>query len=107
MNNNNQSINFFFYNNYKNNLLDISCNVQTQRGCIWVDSYNYNNNILLLGNQKNQLLEGTVATFDMSLMDILVKLNTNKKYSLDKKYYKTELIDIDTNNGIMSCYIVY
>jgi hypothetical protein len=104
---NTQQTHFFFYNNYKNNLLDISPNVRTHRGFIWVDLYNYNDNTLLLGNQKNQLLEGTVATFDMSLMDILVKLNTNKKYSLDKKYYKTELIDVDTNNGIVSCYIVY
>jgi hypothetical protein len=106
---------FFFYKNLTNVELikKINHNFTMNDGYTIIESYDSENNILVIGDKienKNTILHGKIVTFDMKLEDILEKINNieeckfvnkNSNYTLDTIFVSK------ITGGVYKSYIIY
>ena len=109
-----EKVQFFFYNNLLDiNLLNkISKNTKIIQSYILVEYYNKDNNILIINNEESfnkEILKGILVIFDISLSEILKKLNEiNEIKSKNKKMYKLDTVNINIyKDDITKAYIIY
>ena len=109
-----EKVQFFFYNNLLDiNLLNkISKNTKIIQSYILVEYYKKDNNILIINNEESfnkEILKGILVIFDISLSEILKKLNEiNEIKSKNKKMYKLDTINVNIyKDDITKAYIIY
>ena len=107
-------VQFFFYNNLLDiNLLNqISENIKIIPSYILVDSYNKENNLLIISNKESsnkQILRGILVQFDITLSEILKGMNElyQKKYN-NKQMYNLDIVDVNIYKDDKTiAYIIY
>lgn len=108
---------FFFYNKLTENKLLKKINhkfeIKDDYGYILVNKYNSDNNILEISNDSNNnnvLLYGKIVDFDMSLYQIIHKINNIEECRLKYKNTKYTVTTVDafsSNNQMYNVYIIY
>lgn len=105
---------FFFYNKLTNQELinKISSDYKIIDGSILVQDYNLSINKITIGNveNNNKVLQGKLVEFDMSLSNVIYKINLIdecKSYITDKKYIIETIQATCTNNKYYYPYIIY
>ena len=105
---------FFFYNKLTNKeLIDkISTNYKIIDGSVLVQDYNQSNNKIMVSDSKNnnKIIQGKLVEFNMSLSDIIQKINLIdecKSDEINKKYIVETIQATCTNNKIHNPYIIY
>ena len=97
---------FFFYNKLNNLELikKININFEIYDGYILIQNYDIENNILEINNKSsknNKLLYGKIVNFNMTLDDIIKKINEIDECKLDKIFTNK------TFGGMYKAYIIY
>jgi hypothetical protein len=107
-------VRFFFYNKLTNEELikKISDNFEIYDGFILMEKYDIENNILEISNKtinNNKLLHGKIVNFNMTLNDIIKKINEIKECILkNRTKYTLETIMANTTLcGSYKTYIIY
>jgi len=84
---------FFFHNKLTSKeLIDkISSNYKIIDGCIMIQDYSLIDNKIIIGNHENnnKILQGKLVEFNMSLTDVIYKINSIdecKSNDINKKY---------------------
>ena len=107
-------VQFFFYNNLLDiNLLNqISKNIKIIPSYILVDSYNKENNLLIISKKESinkQILKGILVQFDITLSEILTKIIElgQIKYK-NKQMYNLDTVDVNIyKDDTTIAYIIY
>jgi hypothetical protein len=107
-------VKFFFYNKLTNLELikKININFEIYDGYILIQNYDIENNILEISNKSsknNKLLYGKIVNFNMTLDDIIKKINEIDECKLENKtkYLLEEIFTNKTFGGIYKAYIIY
>ena len=112
---------FFFYKKLTNIELikKISTNFTINDGCIVIEKYDDENNILEISNQpinNNKVLHGKLVHFNMKLEEVIEKINGIEECHFSNKKTKYTLNTIWVNNmngdgggggGDCKAYIIY
>lgn len=106
---------FFFYNKLMTNIeliKKINHIFHTTDGYIIVKNYDSKNNILEISEREIEndiILHGLIVHFDMTLDDILIKINNLEELRFDDRIkYKLEQILVSKKfGGMCSAYIIY
>lgn len=105
---------FFFYNKLTNQELinKISSDYKIIDGSILVQDYNLSTNDITIGNivNNNKVLQGKLVDFDMSLSNVICKINLidECKSNITEKKYIVETIQATcVNNEHHIAYIIY
>ena len=105
-----ENVQFFFYNNLLDiNLLnEISENIKIIPSYILVEDYD---KIIISNNKSNnkQILKGILVIFDISLGEILKKINEHDKIKYEnKQIYKLDIVDVNIyKDDSTKAYIIY
>ena len=109
-----ENVQFFFYNNLLDfNLLNqISENIKIIPSYILVEDYDKENNLLIISNKKSndkQILKGILVIFDISLGEILKKINEHDKIKYEnKQIYKLDIVSVNIyKDETTKAYIIY
>lgn len=102
---------FFFYNKFTNKeLIDNICPYnKIIDGSIMVEDYDLENNKIIIGN-NNKILQGKIVEFNISLDNIIDKINFIAEYKLIKKNKKYTIDTIQATsiyNNKYNTYIIY
>ena len=107
-------VKFFFYNKLTNLKLikKININFEIYDGYILIQNYDIENNILEINNKSsknNKLLYGKIVNFNMTLDDIIKKINEIDECKLENKikYSLEEIFTNKTFGGMYKAYIIY
>jgi hypothetical protein len=108
-------VQFFFYNNLLdiNLLSQISENIKIIPSYILVDYYNKENNLLIISKKESinkQILKGILVQFDITLSEILKKINELDKINKINKIQMYNLDTVDVNiykDETTIAYIIY
>lgn len=107
-------VSFFFYNKLTNIelLKKINNNFKIYDGFIIIEKYDRENNVLEISNEpnnNNKLLYGKIVDFNISLNDIIKKINEMIECRTKNKInYKLDLIWTNkTFGGTCKTYIIY
>ena len=107
-------VKFFFYNKLTNLKLikKININFEIYDGYILIQNYDIENNILEINNKSsknNKLLYGKIVNFNMTLDDIIKKINEIDECKLKNKtkYLLEEIFTNKTFGGMYKAYIIY
>jgi hypothetical protein len=106
---------FFFYKKLTNIELikKISTNFTINDGCIIIQNYDDENNILEISNEpvnNNKILHGKLVHFNMKLEEVIEKINGIQERKFNAKETKYTLNTIWVNNmngGVCKAYIIY
>ena len=106
---------FFFYKNLSNVelLKKINGNFTIDAGYIIIQSYDSENNILCIDNNRennNKILYGKIVTFNMKLQDILEKINEIEecKFVNKNSNYILDTIFVSKTTGeVYKAHIIY
>jgi hypothetical protein len=108
-------INFFFY--HKLTDIDLIKKINDKFDIcdtyLLVNSYNPEKNILNIGHQdgyKNEILKGKMVSFNMSLADVLNKINqiVECKFENEREKYMVDTVWVTKyTGGVFKAYIIY
>ena len=107
-------VRFFFYNKLTNEELikKINTNFEVYDGYIIIKNYDIENNLLEISDKtanNNKILYGKIVNFNMSLNDIIIKINEIEECKIKNKI-KYILETIWANKifgGMYKSYIIY
>jgi len=106
-------VQFFFYNNLLDiNLLNqISENIKIIPSYILVDSYNKENNLLIISKKDSinkQILKGILVKFDITLSETLKGINELSDKIKYKQMYNLDTVDVNIyKDDTTVAYIIY
>ena len=103
---------FFFYNKLMNiyNLKKISDDFDIIDGYCYIQSYDKENNNLIINKENNNLkLYGKIVSFNSKLNNIIekIKLINDIKYLNKEKYFVEQINTFDIYNKTIKAYIIY
>ena len=105
---------FFFYNNLTNIELIYKINnvFEIYDGYIIIEKYNKEKNIIEINEdikKNNEILNGKIVFFNLSLIDTIEKINNIKecKITCKEKYIVSTIWANKKSGGVLKTYIIY
>jgi len=106
-------VSFFFYNKLINEefLKKINIHFKINDGYVLIQNYDSQNNILEISDvsiNNNTVLHGKIVIFDMTLDDVITKINEIEECKFKNTKYTLETIwPNDVFGSVTNAYIIY